>query len=1006
MATYFFDTDGATAGFGTLTGAWDTSTALWSTSSAGTSATSAVTFTNADSANFGFAGTSATAGTATIANALTVTLNKITTANLADTQTIAATGSGAITLAGTTPSIDVGSAGGLTISAPIGGSTAWSKTGTGALTTTGAVSTSAGITVSAGTWNLNGTLTSATGVLTVSSNATLSGAASASISKAISAAAGSTVTLSGATTGALTINTRNFTLTGSATSTIPTGSTIASGAGLVGALTIGPSRTVTSGTGFSGSSSTGAAAIYQTGTSSSFNRSNTATFFLSGATGAYGHYLGTSGTLGASGSIITLEVVDGVVDFNGVSVQPLGAFRNVYTGYASQNNNAALLLYRGGTTYTHGSNGLFALNWSTTETGGFNAIAVTGASTVASFPGTSQFNGAASSHSVAVAHNSGALQVASTTRQGANIAGVHLNGGTLVVTGTHGSIAAPIPVTLFGTGNKISGGAVATGEITSVIQNVDSATFGVSSVTGGTGGAGYIGPPAVKPPTTNLSLAPVVGANWSSDGTLSGYTIYSPGAYTSSAALTPTLQTAGATTPVSAPTLTLTANSTDGAVEKVDSGTLFLTGANTYSGQTLISAGKLAIGRNGALGSILSTTVNTGSAGANGTLLLNRNDSPSYSFTITGAGGIEKASGGAGTYTTLTGNNDFTGGVTVTSGDLRVGSNTALGTGAGVVAVTSGATLSLTGGVTVSRGATIAGSGLSSVGALYNVSGNNEIQGVLDLSATSAIGSASGTLTISNTASINRNSLQLTFRGDGDVDFYPTITAIATGIDHPSGTGCVILRGTNSYTTATSVTAGLGATLGYVTDIIANTAGSFGNASSAVSLVTNAGVRYYGSGAVTFSRNVTCSTASTATTLRFESNGSGSVTHTTAPTFTSNGAKTIQVGGTGSGSNTISFLVSDPAGQTFAITKADAGKWVLNNTSNSYTGGTNANGGTLVLSIDTWGAGAKVTGTGTVSVGASGKIQTPTGTGASAQLGRHTYTNLTFAANGRIRIGG
>jgi len=115
MATYYFDTNGATAGFSTLTGAWDTSTALWSTSSAGTAATSAVTFTNADSANFGFAGTSATAGTATIANAVTVTLNQIVTANLADLQTIAATGTGALALAGTTPVINVGSDGGLTI---------------------------------------------------------------------------------------------------------------------------------------------------------------------------------------------------------------------------------------------------------------------------------------------------------------------------------------------------------------------------------------------------------------------------------------------------------------------------------------------------------------------------------------------------------------------------------------------------------------------------------------------------------------------------------------------------------------------------------------------------------------------------------------------------------------------------------------------------------------------------------------------------------------------------
>lgn len=121
MAQYYFDLNGATAGFGTLTGAWNTATANWSTNSAGTSATAAITFTNVDVANFGFTGTTATAGTATIATGVTVNLNGINTANLAGLQTIAATGTGALTFSGSSPTINVGSAGGLTITAPING---------------------------------------------------------------------------------------------------------------------------------------------------------------------------------------------------------------------------------------------------------------------------------------------------------------------------------------------------------------------------------------------------------------------------------------------------------------------------------------------------------------------------------------------------------------------------------------------------------------------------------------------------------------------------------------------------------------------------------------------------------------------------------------------------------------------------------------------------------------------------------------------------------------------
>jgi len=152
MATYYFDANGATAGFGTLTGNWNPSTALWSTSSAGTSATAAVTFTNADVAQFGFTGTTGTAGTATITTGITNTVNQIVTANLAGGQTIA--GPGTLDLAGTAPTINVGSAGGLTISAPITGTAGFTKSGTGTLNVaannTGLTGT---VTINAGTVN-------------------------------------------------------------------------------------------------------------------------------------------------------------------------------------------------------------------------------------------------------------------------------------------------------------------------------------------------------------------------------------------------------------------------------------------------------------------------------------------------------------------------------------------------------------------------------------------------------------------------------------------------------------------------------------------------------------------------------------------------------------------------------------------------------------------------------------------------------------------------------------
>lgn len=74
-ATYYWDTNGNTAGFGSVGGTWNSgNTALWSTSSAGTATTPNVTTGNLDDINF---------GTAAIAYSGTVTLSGNTTARSA-----------------------------------------------------------------------------------------------------------------------------------------------------------------------------------------------------------------------------------------------------------------------------------------------------------------------------------------------------------------------------------------------------------------------------------------------------------------------------------------------------------------------------------------------------------------------------------------------------------------------------------------------------------------------------------------------------------------------------------------------------------------------------------------------------------------------------------------------------------------------------------------------------------------------------------------------------------
>ena len=110
-----------------------------------------------------------------------------------------------------------------------------------------------------------------------------------------------------------------------------------------------------------------------------------------------------------------------------------------------------------------------------------------------------------------------------------------------------------------------------------------------------------------------------------------------------------------------------------GALEKVGLGTMILSGDNTYTGGTTITAGTLQLGNGGATGSILGDVVN------NATLAFNRSD---YQFggAISGSGEVQQ--NGPGT-TTLTAVNTYAGATTISAGVLAL-------SGAGSIANSSG----------------------------------------------------------------------------------------------------------------------------------------------------------------------------------------------------------------------------------------------------------------------------------------------------------------------------
>lgn len=293
---------------------------------------------------------------------------------------------------------------------------------------------------------------------------------------------------------------------------------------------------------------------------------------------------------------------------------------------------------------------------------------------------------------------------------------------------------------------------------------------------------------------------------------------------------------------------TIANNSTASSLTKAGTGTVTLSGTNTYTGATNVNEGRLVAGSTAAFGSNSAVSVlngatmeldgfsnSIGSLSGEGTV---ENASATAATLTTGglatsttfSGVIQDGTGGgvlsltklgAGTQT-LTGANTYTGNTTISVGTLQLGSGGTTGSlsPSSAISVSSGATFavnqtdSVLQGIDFSSAAitgagnfTQAGSGTTILTAANAYTGNTTISaGTLQLGN----GTSTGALSTSSPISVSAGATFAVNQTDTVTQGTDFSTAAITGAGSlkQMGTGTTVLTAVNSYTGTTTVTGG------------------------------------------------------------------------------------------------------------------------------------------------------------------------------------------------------